>query len=470
MLPTDLLLIFPEIIVVIAASMILLIGTFFKRGALTLSLIILVMVAISSWFMTPSLPTAVLENSLLIDRFGATLKIVLCLLLGLIFIYSRVYMQVRRFMHGEFFALTLLSMLGMMIIISSNNFLSMFLGLELLVLPLYALIVLANDNARYPEAAIKYFIIGSIGSALVLYGISFVYAANGDLGFNAITAPASNTYFKLGMLFMVIGLALEFAAVPFHMWLPDVYEGSPTTITMLIATLPKIAIFAITYRLLTTVFANLSADWAQIFMILAMLSVIVGNLLAIAQSNIKRMLGYSTIGHIGFVLLGLFSAQTAGFIAVIFYVIVYAFMVLAALAVIMHLTAKGFEAEKLEEFVGLAQRDPWIAFIMLLVMLSLAGVPPLLGFYAKFLILQNLVAIGYPMLAALALLFSVIGSFYYLRVIKNMYFEQDNRAVAISGEGMAPLATKILYGHGLLLLLFGVFPGTILVISLKMLS
>lgn len=464
-------LVLPELTLATAASVILLVGTFFRRGVFALSLITLAITAGFILISMPSIPSQIFENTIIIDRFGSILKLALCLLLGLIFIYSRVYMQLRNLWHGEFFVLSLLSMLGMMLIISSNNFLVMYLGLELFVLPLYALIVMTRNNPRYTEAAIKYFIIGSLGAAIILYGISFVYAATGSFGFITTTnlPNVSLPALQLGMLFIIVGLALEFAAVPFHMWLPDVYEGSPTVVTMLVATLPKIAVFAITYRLLTISFINLSADWMQIFMILATLSLALGNLLAIAQTNIKRMLAYSTIGHIGFILLGLFAAQNSGYVAVAFYALTYALMVLAALAVIMHMTAKGFEADNLKDFVGLAQTEPWLAFIMLLIMFSLAGVPPLLGFYAKFLILQNVVAAGYPKLAIVALIFSVIGSFYYLRVIKNMYFEHVNVAELPSKTtGMSAIASKILYGHGVLLLLLGITPGVVLMLCLQM--
>jgi proton-translocating NADH-quinone oxidoreductase chain N len=342
-------------------------------------------------------------------------------------------MQDRKFLNGEFFALSLSSLLGMMVLISCGNFLTLYLGLELLVLPLYAMIVMVKDQPRYTEAAMKYFIIGSLGAGLLLFGISLVYGASGSFGFAAVAASvAAPATLKLGMVLVVVGLALEFGAVPFHMWLPDVYEGSPTTVTMVIGTIPKIAVFAMAYRILTLAFPNLQSEWQQLFMILAVLSLGLGNIVAIAQSSIKRMLAYSTIGHIGFILLGLFAAGKQGFIAPLFYTVVYAFMVLAAFAMIIRLSHNGFEAEKISDFRGLNTRDPWLAFMMLLIMLSLAGIPPMVGFYAKLLILQAVVDAGYIWLAVTALVFSVIGAYYYLRIIKVMYFDQTEHDISVN--------------------------------------
>ena len=271
------------------------------------------------------------------------------------------------------------------------------------------------------------------------------------------------------MLFVIVGVALEFGAVPFHMWLPDVYEGSPTTVTMIVGTTPKIAVFAMAYRLLTLAFINISADWQQLFMFMALASVAIGNIMAIAQANIKRMLAYSTISHIGFIMLGLFAAPTAGYIPAIFYTIVYAFMVLAAFAMIMRLTDKGFEADLISDFRGLHKRDPWLAFIMLLIMFALAGIPPLVGFYAKLQILQAVVDAGYPWLAIAALVFTVIGSFYYLRVIRVMYFEEPDDILNLS-HSMSFSGRVLVSGHGLLLLLAGIFPAIIIYVCIKMLS
>lgn len=464
--------IYPELLVASAASIILLIGVYFKRGAYVLSLVTLLAAVILTLAKLPTVSHTVFADGFVIDRFANLMKISLFLLLALIFIYAKNYMTVRKFMQTEFFVLSLFSMLGMMVLISSRNFLSMYLGLELLVLPLYALIVMVRDQSRYAEAAIKYFVIGSMGAGILLYGISFVYGATGSFEFAAVmlakTAPLT---LQLGLLFVISGIALEFAAVPFHMWLPDVYEGSPTAVTMLIGTLPKIAIFVITYRLLTEAFGNLDGQWMHLLLALSLLSIAIGNVLAIAQDNIKRMLAYSTIGHIGFILLGLFTAPAAGFIATIYYVLVYVFMVLAAFGVIIALSKQAFEAEFISDYRGLAKRKPWLAFMMLLIMLSLAGVPPLLGFYAKFLILQNVVIAGYPLVAIFALVFTVIGSFYYLRIIRAMYFEDLDDTLQISANGsITKLASILLSAHSLLLLVLGIVPGVILSLCVNMLG
>ncbi len=394
------------------------------------------------------------------------------ILLAAILMYSRLYMQARDFFKGEFFVLSLLSLLGMMVVISSSNFLSLYLGVELFVLPLYALIVFVRGKAIYTEAAFKYFIIGSLGSALLLYGVSLIYGATGYIDFAQIaSANVTSQIFILGMLFVISGICLEFGAVPFHMWLPDVYEGSPTTVTMIVGTIPKIAVFAVMYRLLTIAFPNISVQWQQLFLLLALFSVIVGNLLAIVQSNVKRFLAYSTISHIGFILLGLFAAPVAGYTPAIFYTVVYAFMVLAAFAMIVYLGHQGFEADRIDDFRGLSKRDPWLAFLMLLTMFALAGIPPLVGFYAKLQILQAVVQLGYVWIAVVAMIFSVIGAFYYLRVIRVMYFDTVPETVHVRyTSSMSAIGKMLVSGHALLLLLTGIYPASILYICIAMLK
>ncbi len=471
----------PEVFVTGMACIILLAEVFatpnLKFITYWLSLLTLVVSIGITYFILPPVGQITIDDVMIVDRMACILKIILYLLLVFIFIYSRQYMTTRDLQHGEFFALSLFSLLGMMLVISSGNFLTLFLGLELIVLPLYAIIVLVKNQANYVESAMKYFIIGSVGTALLLYGISLVYGATGNLNFSSVSAPGVNTVLlSLGMLFIISGIALEFGAVPFHMWLPDVYEGSPTTVTMIIGTIPKIAVFAIAYRLLTLAFANLQPDlqqaWQQSMLLLGLLSVGIGNIMAIAQTNLKRMLAYSTIGHIGFILLALFAAPQSGYVAAIFYTIIYVFMALAAFAVIMRLTTATFEADKIEDYVGLAKRDPWLAFIMLLVMLSLAGIPPLIGFYAKFLVLQAIVNAGYPWVAVVALVFSVIGTYYYLRIIRVMYFDAPAAATEVTKvtNGMSVSGNLLVSGNGLLLLLYGLYPASLIYLCVSMLK
>lgn len=434
-----------------------------------LSLFALFTTGLITYLTWPVTSYSIFDNSFIIDKFACALKIILYVLLAAIYIYSRLYMRAREFFIGEFFTLSLFSLLGMMIVISSGNFLTLYLGLELFVLPLYALIVLVKDKTEYTEAAIKYFVIGSLGSGLLLYGVSLIYGATGTIDFATIAASPSSPLLTLGVLFVIVGVVLEFGAVPFHMWLPDVYEGSPTTVTMIVGTIPKIAVFAMAYRLLTIAFINISAEWQQLFMVMALASVSIGNVMAIAQTNIKRMLAYSTISHIGFILFGLFAAPSSGYIPAIFYTIVYAFMVLAAFAMIMRLSDKGFEADLISDFRGLHKRDPWLAFIMLLIMFSLAGIPPLVGFYAKLQILQAVVDAGYQWLAVSALVFTVIGAFYYLRVIRIMYFEDPDDTLNLN-HGMSAAGKLMMSAHGLSLLALGIFPAIILYVCIKMLS
>jgi NADH-quinone oxidoreductase subunit N len=463
----------PEILITILACFVLIADVYSKPNtgiAYALSLCGLLTVGCVTAFSMPNSPQILFDGSFIVDRFAHSLKLALFVLLAVIFIYSREYMRDRNFWQGEFFSLALFSTLGMMLVISSGNFLSLYLGLELIVLPLYAMIVFVKNETRYIEAAIKYFVIGSLGSGLLLYGISLIYGAAGSIEFVAIASSAFNApLMQLGMLFVVLGIALEFGAVPFHMWLPDVYEGSPTTVTMIIATIPKIAVFALTYRLLTLAFPNLSAEWQLWLMALALASIIIGNLMALVQKNIKRMLAYSTISHIGFILLGLFAAPKAGYTPAIFYTLVYAFMSLAAFAVIMRLSAKGYDADFIVDYRGLNKTNPWLAFIMLLTMFSLSGVPPLVGFYAKLQILQAVINSGFTWIAVTAMIFTVIGAFYYLRVIREMYFEDPITPVGTVRADMSLIARVVVSGNGLLLLLTGIYPASLVYLCINML-
>lgn len=469
-------LLLPEIFITMMACLILLGDMYVKKPlkfiTYAVSVGTLVVASIITYTIVPVTATMVLHNAFVVDKFACVLKMIIYVLLACIFIYARIYMRVRDMLHGEFYALALFSLLGMMILISSSNFLTLYLGIELLVLPLYTMIVLVKQDIKYKEAALKYFIIGALGAGLLLYGVSLIYGATGTIDFIAFSETVSSPILlKLGLMFVIVGVALEFGAVPFHMWLPDVYEGSTTVVTMIIATIPKIAVFAMTYRLLTLAFTTVTAECQQMFLLLALASIVLGNIMAIAQNNIKRMLAYSTISHMGFILLGLFAAPQVGYVATIFYTIVYAFMALAAFAVIMRLSAQGFEAELISDFRGLNKRAPWLAFIMLLIMFALAGVPPLVGFYAKLQILQAVVTAGYPWFAIISLLFSVMGAFYYLRIIRVMYFEEPVNSLPVPVANDMSLFAKVLVSsHGLLLLLLGIFPASIISLCIAMLK
>lgn len=363
------------------------------------------------------------------DAMSDVLKLMIYLGTSLIFVYTRQYIQLRDMYRGEFYALVLFSVVGMMIMVSGQNMLTLYVGLELLSLSLYALVALDRDNARATEAAMKYFVLGALASGMLLYGMSMIYGMTGSLNIAdihhvLINGQKTHSVLILGLVFIVAGLAFKLGAVPFQMWVPDVYEGSPTAITMLISSVPKLAAFAFVIRLLAQGLQTMAIDWQQMLLVMAVLSIIIGNVTAIAQTNLKRMLAYSTISHIGFVLFGLMSASINGFASALFYIASYVLMTLAGFGIILLLSRKGFEADKLDDLKGLNQRSPWIAFLMLIVMFSMAGVPPTLGFYAKFTVLQAALQAGFLWLVVFAVLMAVIGAFYYLRIVKLMYFDE----------------------------------------------
>jgi NADH-quinone oxidoreductase subunit N len=363
------------------------------------------------------------------DAMADVLKLMIYLGTSLIFVYTRQYIQDRNMFRGEFYALVLFAVVGMLIMVSGQNMLTLYIGLELLSLSMYALVAFDRDNARATEAAMKYFVLGALASGMLLYGMSMIYGVTGRLNLAEIntallSTPQTHSVLILGLVFIVAGLAFKLGAVPFQMWVPDVYEGSPTAVTMIITSVPKLAAFAFVIRLLVQGLQTLAVDWQQMLLVMSVLSIIIGNVTAIAQTNLKRMLAYSTISHIGFVLLGLMSASINGFASALFYISSYVLMSLAGFGMILLLSRKGFEAEKLEDLKGLNQRSPWLAFLMLIVMFSMAGVPPTLGFYAKFAVLQAALQAGFVWIVVFAVLMAVIGAFYYLRVIKLMYFDE----------------------------------------------
>lgn len=394
------------------------------------------------------------------DTMSDVLKLMIYLGTSLIFVYTRQYIQLRNMFRGEFYALVLFSVVGMMIMVSGQNMLTLYIGLELLSLSLYALVALDRDNARATEAAIKYFVLGALASGMLLYGMSMIYGMTGSLNIadinNALmNSGSTHSVLILGLVFIVAGLAFKLGAVPFQMWVPDVYEGSPTAVTLLISSVPKLAAFAFVIRLLVQGLQTMAVDWQQMLMIMAVLSIAIGNIAAIAQTNLKRMLAYSTISHIGFMMFGLMSASINGFVSALFYIVSYVLMTLAGFGIILLLSRKGFEAENLDDFKGLNQRSPWYAFLMLIVMFSMAGAPPTLGFYAKFTVLQAALQAGYLWLVVFAVLMAVIGAFYYLRVIKLMYFDEPQDASPIQ----APLDMRVVLGvNAFSLLVIGLMP------------
>jgi len=459
----------PEIFLLTMACIILLADLFIsdKNRVFTylLSLATLaVTAALTVTLHTPE-PVYTFDGLFVSDTMGDVLKVFVYLVTAVAFIYSRDYLLTRKIFQGEYFVLGLFAVLGMMVLISAHNMLSIYLGLELLSLSLYALVAFHRDSSDATEAAMKYFVLGALASGMLLYGMSLIYGITGTLDIGGVhTAIAGledskQLVLSLGLVLVIVGMAFKLGAVPFHMWVPDVYHGAPTAVTLFISTAPKIAAFAMVMRLLVEGLGDLHAQWQDILIIMAVLSMGVGNVIAIAQANIKRMLAYSTISHVGFLLLGILAGTQAGYSASMFYVIVYALMGMGGFGMIILLSRSGFEADKLDDFKGLNDRSPWFAFMMMILMFSMAGVPPALGFYAKFAVLQAVVGAGLTWLAVVAVIFSIIGAFYYLRIIKLMYFDK--------AEDTQPIETStdmkvVLSANGLGILLLGLAPGSLL--------
>lgn len=396
-----------------------------------------------------------------LDPMSSVLKLFILGISIAVFVYSKDYLRDRNIFKGEYYVLGLFAVLGMMLMVSSNSLLMLYLGLELLSLCLYAMVAFNRNNGDASEAAMKYFILGALASGMLLYGMSILYGLSGSL----IIADISNAISSAGdtrigmvfaLVFILVALAFKLGAVPFHMWVPDVYQGSPTAVTVFVGTAPKIAGFAMIMRLLVEGMGDLHGDWQSMLIILAVLSMAIGNVIAIAQTNIKRMLAYSTISHVGFILLGVLSASAEGYSSAMFYTIAYALMSLGGFGIIMLMAHSGFEADQLDDFRGLNQRSPWYAFMMLILMFSMAGVPPTLGFWAKLSVLKAVVHIDLVWLAVAAVFFSIIGVFYYLRIIKLMYFDEavNTQSLQCSGDMQVTLST-----NALLILALGIYPA-----------
>jgi NADH-quinone oxidoreductase subunit N len=404
------------------------------------------------------------HNMFVDDLMSDVLKLLTYLAVAMMLVYSRQYLVLRGLFTGEFMVLALFALLGMNVMISANNFLTLYLGLELLSLSLYAMVALQRDSAVATEAAMKYFILGALASGLLLYGMSMLYGATGSLDLGVISEAIKHgvpnkSLLVFGLVFIVSGLAFKLGVVPFHMWIPDVYHGAPTAMTMLIGSAPKLAAFAFTARILVEGLQPLVKDWSGMLIILAIASMALGNLSAIAQTNIKRMFAYSTISHMGFLLLGFIGGGVEGYGSSMFYAVVYVLMTLGGFGMIMLLSRAGFEADKLTDFKGLNQRSPWLAFMMLLLMFSMAGIPPTVGFYAKFSVLNAVVQTGHTWLAVVAVLFSLIGAFYYLRIVKMMYFDTPESHEPIN---VAADTAFLITFNGLGVLILGMMPGMLM--------
>ena len=467
----------PEVMLLCASLLVILVDLWSKhpQRSITYALtqFFLVGVAAVQWALFDRMDAGYAMGGMVVmDPLGRLLGFFATVALIVSLVYARGYALIHSLIKGELFTLPMFMLLGIFIMLSSNHFLVSYLGLELMSLSLYALTALRRDQAQATEAAMKYFVLGALASGFLLYGLSMVYGATGSLlipaVFDAISTGLINkAVLVLGLVFVVAGLCFKLGVVPFHMWVPDVYQGAPTSITLLIAGAPKLAAFALTFRLLVEGLSGLAIDWQQMLMFVAIASLLIGNLAAIAQSNLKRMLAYSTIAQIGFMLLGLTPtvvdsstiSAANGYGSALFYLISYVLTTLGTFGIIMAMSRHGFESDHLQDFKGLARRNPWFAAMMGVFMFSLAGIPPTVGFYSKLLILQALVLTGhsfYIALAVLAVVLSLIAAFYYLRVIKLMYFDHpvDDQPIVARADVQAVLSI-----NGLAVLVLGLVPG-----------
>lgn len=474
---TDLMPLMSELFVLTMACIILVVEAFVGRQRRQLSYVLaqlsLLMAALISWSMLDNPVSVVLGGTFVHDPMAALLKISIFLITFGAFMYARSYHSTQGSLRGEYYVLGLFAVLGMQVMVSAHSLLTLYLGLELLSLSLYAMVAFDRDSSPACEAAMKYFVLGALASGMLLYGMSMLYGATSSLDIKEIAAVLAgqqggdNIILVFGLCFIVAGLAFKFGAVPFHMWVPDVYHGAPTAVTLFIGSAPKIAAFAMAMRLLVESMGSLSVDWQAMLLILVVLSLAIGNVIAIAQTNMKRMLAYSTISHVGFLLLGLLAGTAEGYSASMFYAITYALMAIGGFAMIILISRAGFEADSLDDFKGLNDRSPWFAFIMLILMFSMAGVPPTVGFYAKLSVLQAVVHVDMVWLALVAVFFSIIGAFYYIRVVKLMYFDQPTSGEPLAVNKDMQIAVSL---NGLLVLGLGLFPGGLLALCNSVLN
>ena len=465
---TQLIPVLPEISLLTLACVVLVVDLFIREehrivsyGIAQVGLILVIGVV----FAVSQPATQILfDGNYIRDPMSDVLKVGVLLVSFMAFLYAKDYLRERGLFKGEFYTLGLFAVLGMLIMVSANSFLTSYLGLELQALSLYALVAFDRKSPNGAEAAMKYFVLGALASGMLLYGISMIYGAAGTLRFDELAqvvhkGDLNRLVMIFGIVFLVIGLAFKLGAVPFHMWVPDIYQGAPTAVTLFIGSAPKIAAFALAMRILVDGLSGLNGGWQGwqgMLIIISVLSMGLGNLVAIAQSNIKRMLGYSTISHVGFILLGILAGTRVGYTAAMFYTLVYALMSAGAFGIVIALSRKGFEAENLADFKGLNQRNPWFAGMMLLLMFSMAGVPPTVGFFAKLFVLDAVVSVNLTWLALVGVFFSIIGAFYYIRIVKLMYFDQptDETPLTLGMDTQVVLSL-----NGLAMLVLGLFPA-----------
>jgi NADH-quinone oxidoreductase subunit N len=465
-----------EIFLLCAGCVVLLADLFLsdrnRAATYWLSLVTLLGTAVCLLLTAPEGQVVTLGGLFVADPLSQLLKLFTCGVVAIAFIYSRDYLRERELFKGEYYVLGLFATLGIFQMISAHSMLSLYLGLELMSLSLYAMVAFNRDSPMSAEAAMKYFILGAIATGCFLYGTSILYGVTGtfnlgDVARRAADLDALNIPVLVALSFILVGVAFKLGAVPFHMWLPDVYQGALTPVTLFIGTAAKIASFAMVFRVLVEGLGALQPSWSGMLVVLAVLSMAIGNIVAIAQTNLKRMLAYSTISHVGFILLGILAGTAAGYEAALYYTLAYVIMSGAAFGMIILLSRRGFEAETLDDFSGLNARSPWFAAIMLIVMFSMAGVPPLLGFYAKFAVLSAVVEVGRTWLAVAGVLFSVIGAFYYLRIVKLMYFDAPTDASPLLARQDLRVVLSL---NGLLVLALGIFPQALIALCVRALG
>ncbi|KGP64353.1 NADH:ubiquinone oxidoreductase subunit N [Legionella norrlandica] len=459
----------PEMIILTTACMALLADLFFRHKlksiAFYISCIGIVISALVSYLFIGGFKVLILNGLFVSDDISHLMKLFIDITVLLSFMYSRSYLDERQIPSGDYYVLGLFSTLGMMTLVSGHSLLSIYLGLELMSLPLYAMTAIRRTDSDASEAAMKYFVMGAIASGMLLYGISLVYGATGKLDLldiaNAIAInwQQQNALFTFAMVFILAGVGFKLAAVPFHMWAPDVYQGAPSSVTLFISTAPKIAALGMALRILTIGLVDITVQWQQIILVMALLSTGLGNILAVIQTRIKRLLAYSAISHIGYALFGILAGSSAGYAAALYYILVYAIMSAAGFGLVVLMSNHGMEIDSVDDLKGLNKRNPWLAFMMLLVMFSMAGVPPTVGFFAKLLVLKALVDVNMIWLAVVGLLFTVVGAYYYLRIVKIMYFDQPEQENLVSISGGKTLVYSL---NCLSLLYLGIFPGALI--------
>ncbi len=457
----------PEMVLLLLTCVVLLVDLFLSDRHRQVTYLLAIGTLLATAVMVAGLPEGrhvVFSGMFVIDGVAKFLKLVACGTVAAVFLYSRDYLIQRGLFRGEYFVLALFALLGLFVMTSAGSLLTMYMGIEVLALSQYALVAFDRDSPIAAESAMKYFVLGAIASGSLLYGISIVYGVTGTFDLAALAervnaGAATNVGLLLGLAFMLAGIAFKFGAVPFHMWIPDVYHGAPTSVTMFLGAAPKLAYFALALRVLTEGLGGAVGAWQDMVIVLSVLSIAVGNVVAVAQTNLKRMLAYSTISNVGFILLGFLAGTPGGYRAALFYTVAYVLMAVGSFAMIVLLSRKGFEADRIEDFKGLAQREPWFAWMMLFLMVSTAGVPPFVGFFSKLYVIQAVLDVGLTWVAIVALLFSVVGAFYYLRIIKVMFFEApaDDQVPVSAG----PALKLLLSINALAVLALGIFNGSL---------